>query len=130
MRQYNRILNEKLTQPVDRFTEVMRLLLSPLQPPGSYYQSQPQNVIAQSVNDLRNNYSIQYQNYMNRYPTRPYNIRFTQEELDSYFDNTVMIVKNFVSKNEVASWVFDEYHILEDYEELTRKIWMAVFSCG
>ena len=49
---------------------------------------------------------------MNRYPTRPYNIRFTQEELDSYFENTVMIVKNFVSKNEIASWIFDHYHIL------------------
>lgn len=50
---------------------------------------------------------------MNRYPARPYNIRFTQEEIDSYFDNTVRIVKSFVEKKEIKSWVFDELHVLD-----------------
>jgi hypothetical protein len=67
---------------------------------------------------------------MNRYPSRPYNIRFTQEEIDSYFDNTVSIVKNFVEKKEIKSWIFEQYQILVDYDELTRKIWMNIFSCG
>ena len=116
MRQYHSIFTQKLNKPVEGFNEVMRLLLAPLQYNGSnYYPQQSQNVITQSVNDLQSNYYVQYQNYMNRYPTRPYNIRFTQEELDSYFENTVMITKNFVSKMEISSWIFEDYHILEDY---------------
>jgi hypothetical protein len=39
-------------------------------------------------------------------------------------------VRSFVEKKEIKSWIFEDYHILEDYEELTRKIWMAVFNCG
>lgn len=57
----------------------MKLLLTPYQSNNSYYYpQQQQNVITQSVNDLRNHYNVFYQNYMNRYPKRPYNIRFTQ----------------------------------------------------
>ena len=36
---------------------------------------------------------------MRRYPNNPVNVRFTQEEIDNYFPNTVNIVKNYVDRN-------------------------------
>ena len=40
------------------------------------------------------NYQVSY--YMARYPNYPRSIRFTEEEIDQYFDNCIKIVKNFV----------------------------------
>ena len=41
------------------------------------------------------------------------------------------IVENFVEKQEIKDWIFEDYHILEgDYDELTRMIWMQIYSCG
>ena len=48
-----------------------------------------------------------------------------------YFENCVKIVKSFVEKQKIQDWVFDQYHILfEDYEELTRNLWVQIFCCG
>ena len=33
---------------------------------------------------------------MARFPNDPRNIRFTEEEIDQYFDNCIKIVKNFI----------------------------------
>ena len=100
MQEFNRIFGEKAVAPINRFKEVMRMLLAPLQMNGSYfYLPEPTALIKKPVDDLLQKYNELYVQYMNRYPTRPNNIRFTQEELDSYFENTVSIVKNFVSKN-------------------------------
>jgi hypothetical protein len=45
-----------------------------------------------NTDKLRNEYYKQYQIYIARYPRNPYNVRFTQEEIDNYFENTVKIV--------------------------------------
>lgn len=80
---------------------------------------------------MSNNFNKQTQQYRARYPKRPRNIRFTQEEIDSNFENSVKIVKSFAEKMEIKGWIFDEYQVLyEDYDELTRKIWMNIFGCG
>ena len=44
------------------------------------------------------NYQKQYGHYMKRFPNNPLNVRFTQEELDNYFPNTVNIVKSISIK--------------------------------
>ena len=104
----------------------MRTVLKPF---NAYNQSL--NHIAQNSSNLLNNHSRQYRNYMARYPSFPTRVRFTQEEIDSYFDNTVNIVRNFVTKNEIEKWIFERYVLYEDmYDELTRSLWMEIFNCG
>lgn len=67
-----------------------------LKPFAAYYNSRDD--VRNNCNQLLSNYSNQYRGYMNRYPNNPQNVRFTQEEIDNYFPNTVNIVKNFVEK--------------------------------
>lgn len=68
---------------------------------------------------------------MARYPSNPCYIRFTQEEIDTYLDNSAKIVRNFVEREKIQDWVFDEYQMLHgDYEELTRRVWIEIFNCG
>jgi hypothetical protein len=74
----------------------MRIVLKPFNANNSGL-----GYITQNTYSLNQNYNTQYYNYMARYPSNPYRVRFTQEEIDSYFDNTVSIVKNFVVKNEI-----------------------------
>ena len=50
---------------------------------------------------------------MNRYPKNPRKVRFTQEEIDNYFPNTVNIVKNFVDKQEIVGWIFEKHDLYE-----------------
>lgn len=77
------------------------------------------------------NYRRQHHNYMARYPNNPTRVRFTQEEIDSLFDNTVNIVRNFVTKYEIEKWIFEKYVLYEDmYDELTRSLWTEIFNCG
>lgn len=36
-----------------------------------------------------------------------------------------------MEKNEIKGWIFDEFNVLyEDYDELTRHIWLSIFGCG
>ena len=53
------------------------------------------------------NYNDAYYKHKARYPRNPSRVRFTQEEIDNYFDNTVTIVKNFVVKHEIEKFIFD-----------------------
>lgn len=72
----------------------MRLVLKPFNANNSGL-----GYIQQNTNLLQQHYNDAYYSYMARYPNNPYRVRFTQEEIDSYFENTVSIVKNFVVKN-------------------------------
>ena len=74
----------------------MRLVLKPF---NAYNNALA--YINQNTNTLSENYNHQYSNYMARYPFNPQRVRFTQEEIDNYFDNTVSIVKNFVVRHEI-----------------------------
>jgi len=65
-----------------------------LTPFNSYYNGS--NIIYENTNELAQNYRTQYYQYMARYPNNPYRVRFTQEEIDNYFENTVQIVRQFV----------------------------------
>ena len=45
--------------------------------------------------------------------------------------NTVNIVKNYVDKNEIQGWIFEQFELYEGmYDELTRCLWMQIFMCG
>lgn len=44
---------------------------------------------------------------MARYPNTPFNVRFTQEELQLYFENSVKIIKSFIEKNKMQDWIFE-----------------------
>lgn len=56
---------------------------------------------------LMQNFNNASNNYLARYPNHPYNVRFTQEEIDQYFENSVKIVKNFVERHQIQDWIFD-----------------------
>jgi hypothetical protein len=43
-----------------------------------------------------NTFNNQVSYYMPRYPNYQANIKFTEEDIDQYFDNCIKIVKNFV----------------------------------
>lgn len=104
----------------------MRTVLKPF---NTYNQNI--NYIYQNSSNLLQNFRVQYHNYLARYPSFPTRVRFTQEEIDSYFDNTVNIVRNFVTKHEIEKWIFERYVLYEDmYDELTRSLWMEIFNCG
>lgn len=99
--------------------------------PFNSYSQQGLYYISNNSNNLLQNYRRQYYNYIARYPSFPSRVRFTQEEIDNYFDNTVNIVRNFVTKYEIEKWIFERYVLYEDmYDELTRSLWMEIFSCG
>jgi hypothetical protein len=57
------------------------------------------NIVQENMNSMLANYQRQYYIFCSRYPNKPYKIRFTQEEIDNYFENTVSIVRSFVEKN-------------------------------
>lgn len=78
-----------------------------LKPFNSY--SNGIDYLNKNYNELFNNYNTQYYQYMARYPSNPYRVRFTQQEIDTYFENTVMIVKSFVEKQEIQKWIFERY---------------------
>ncbi len=63
--------------------------------PSLNYQ---RNWITRNITELRTNFNSLANYYMARYPNNPRNIRFTVEEIDLYFENSVKIVKNFVEK--------------------------------
>jgi hypothetical protein len=101
-----------------------------LQPFGTSYSCQS-NEVQRNSQKLNENFMTQYNQYMVRYPDRPRNIRFTQQEIDNYFPNTVSIVKNYVETNQIEAWIFDKHELYEGmYDELTRCIWMDIFQCG
>jgi len=89
------------------------------------------NAVIANTNDINNNYQKQYIQFCNRYPAKPYKVRFTQGEIDNYFDNTINIVRRFVDKHEISGWIFEKYQLYEGmYDELTRAVWMDIFACG
>ena len=53
---------------------------------------------------------------MARYPNKPRNTRFTQEEIEHYFQNTVSITNNFVKKTGVEGWIYENFQIIQDGE--------------
>ena len=41
------------------------------------------------------------------------------------------IVQNFVEREQIQSWIFEDKQLLHgDYEELTRIAWINIFGCG
>lgn len=83
-------------------TTIINRILSPF---NTNYSTQ--NEVLNNKNVLSNNYNKQYLHYMKRYPMNPKKVRFTQEEIDGYFPNTVTIVQNYIDKNEIQGWIFD-----------------------
>lgn len=102
MDKFNTLMTEEIQKNNKKAIEIMRLVLKPFNAYNSGL-----SFITQNTSTLSQSYNQQYYNYMARYPSNPYRVRFTQEEIDSYFDNTVMIVKNFVVKHEIEKWIFD-----------------------
>jgi hypothetical protein len=41
------------------------------------------------------------------------------------------MVKAYITKNKMNKWIFAVNDVEEnDFNELTRKIWMKIFNCG
>lgn len=82
-------------------------------------------IVRENKERVINNLEFAYTDFLYRYPENPYGVRFTQEEIEMYFENSIKIVKNFVEKEAIKDWIFDDRNILfEDYEELTRSVWI------
>jgi len=72
-------MRAKINEPINRYNKTMNLFLkSFMQNQNNYYGVNNSNCIFKNVNDLLANYSKTYQNYISRFPNRPYNVRFTQ----------------------------------------------------
>jgi RNA binding exosome subunit len=56
---------------------------------------------------LIKNYEKQYNWFRARYPKNPNKIRFTQDEINRYFGNTLNIVKAFVEEKQIQNWIFE-----------------------
>lgn len=56
------------------------------------------DIILQNKNKLLETFNVAAHTFLCRYPTNPTNVRFTEEEIDQYFDNSIKIVKNFVER--------------------------------
>ena len=75
------------------------------------------NIVSRNCQKLQDAFTKQLSQHQNRYPRYPTKVRFTQEECDYYFKNSVKIVQNFVEKEQIKDWVFDQYHLIyEDYD--------------
>ncbi len=46
---------------------------------------------------------------MNRYPKKPLKVRFSEEEIENYLENSITIVKNYLVKNKIASWACEKF---------------------
>lgn len=109
MTKFNQLMHEEIQQNQAKSYQIMKLVLKPFNANsiGLIY-------INENTAKLNQNYNVQYNNYMARYPGNPNRVRFTQEQIDAYFENTVNIVKNFVTKNEIEKWIFEKYVLYED----------------
>ena len=127
-------IEEKIEEPNKKYREIMGLVLKPFgqqYPSISPYNNKNARIVEENKQKILNRFRTQCNQYLARYPHNPHNVRFTQEEIDAYFDNSMKIVTNFVEKMEIEGWVFDSRNILyEDYEELTRQMWCEIFGCG
>lgn len=87
----------------------------------NYSNQQDRNLVTKNKNELLQNFTRQCEIYLARYPSYPHQVRFTQGEIDIYFENSLRITKNFVEREKIQNWIFEEKQMLfEDYEELTR----------
>lgn len=84
----------------------MRYILKPF---GHSYPSLSygHDIVVVNKNALMENFNRSTSHYLARYPNNPYNVRFTQEQIDQYFENSVKIVKNFIERENIGDWIFD-----------------------
>lgn len=84
----------------------MRYILKPF---GHSYPSLSygHDIVVVNKNALMENFNRSTNHYLARYPNNPYNVRFTQEQIDQYFENSVKIVKNFIERENIGDWIFD-----------------------
>jgi hypothetical protein len=94
MMKFDDLMHQEIQKNLNKSNQIMRLVLRPFNASNNGL-----NYISENTHKLNQNYSVQYNNYMARYPGNPNRVRFTQEEIDAYFDNTVNIVKNFVVRH-------------------------------
>lgn len=100
MTQFNRIIVEQMGKNVSNLPKVIQFVVSAFT--NNFYSSYNYNNLVQTnYNLLSSRYHNQYSNYMARYPQTPNRVRFTQEEIDSYFDNSLAIVKSYVEKHHI-----------------------------
>jgi len=65
------------------------------------------DIIVSNKNRLLKTFNNKSYNFLARYPNYPSNVRFTEEEIDQYFENSIKIVKNFVEREKIQDWIFD-----------------------
>lgn len=92
---FNELVESKLRANYAKYRASMIKVFSPFS--VNFYDGS--NIVQENMNKILANYQKQYYHFHSRYPNNPYNIRFTQEEIDNYFENTVSIVRSFVEKN-------------------------------
>lgn len=73
MEKFNDIMTEEIIKNVKRSNEIMKIVLKPF---NAYNNTL--NYINENTDLLSQNYNTQYYNYMARYPSNPYRVRFTQ----------------------------------------------------
>ena len=86
---------KRIGQHSSTYFKVMREVLMP-------YTANPglpnDNIISKNEALLHKSFQNQFSQYVKRFPKHPKNIRFTKEELDKFFPNTIKIVENFLQK--------------------------------
>ena len=106
MGKLNELITKKINLQGQSANSVINLVLRPF---GVHYNLH--NEVQQNKNELFQNYQKQFQHYMKRFPNNPQNVRFTQEEIDNYFPNTVNIVKSYLDRSEIGPWIFDNFEL-------------------
>jgi hypothetical protein len=74
MEKFNDIMTEEINKNLKRSNEIMKIVLKPF---NAYNNAL--NYINENTDLLSQIYNTQYYNYMARYPSNPYRVRFTQE---------------------------------------------------
>lgn len=76
-------------------SQIFKFILKPF---GVHNYTNDQNLVSKNKNELQQNFTKQCEIYLARYPSYPNQVRFTQEEIDIYFENSLRITKNFVER--------------------------------
>lgn len=106
MGKLNELITKKINLQGQSANSVINWVLRPF---GVHYNLH--NEVQQNKNELFQNYQKQFQHYMKRFPNNPQNVRFTQEEIDNYFPNTVNIIKSYLDRSEIGPWIFDNFEL-------------------
>lgn len=86
----------KINEPIRIFEETMSRAMAVFESAPQFYRDS--NIIYKNCAALRKQFEKSYENFCKRFP-RTNNlsrVRFTQEELDAYLDNSNRIVRKFI----------------------------------